>query len=326
MVISSRIRLARDLTSYSFPGRLGPEEKKAVRELIEGVLAPAALIHVHMESLPENDRKCLVEKHLISDQLAQKGSGKSVCISKDEAVSVMINEEDHIRVQAMSAGYSLRQAYKQAMDICVLLEQALPIAYSEKYGFLTACPTNTGTGLRASVMAHLPALVVTGRIKALVDGLTKSGFAVRGYMGEHSKPSGNIFQISNQVTLGISEADLLQGFTRVVDNVLQAERQLRRKIYEESPDKLEDSVYRSFGELVYARTISEEEALQRISDIRFGLSLGFFKEADEMSIVQITNQIGAAVLSREKGSSLTTKEEDAYRAQKIREILKGEKR
>ena len=322
IVISSRVRLARNIANYSFPGKLPAEEKDAVREQIEDALKPTGFLRVHMEELLENDRRCLVEKHLISDELSQGGAGTSVCISKDEAIGVMINEEDHIRVQAMTAGYALKDAYKKAMEICVLLEQALQLSYSEKYGFLTACPTNTGTGLRASVMLHLPALVMTGRIKHLIDGLTRSGFAVRGYQGEHSKPSGNLFQISNQVTLGISEKGILHGFSKVVDNILRAELQFRKKIYEEAPEKLEDAVYRSYGELLYARAMPENEALQRIGDLRLGHSLGFFQEVDEVLLAKIFNAIGAATLSKDKKVLITEKEENKVRAEKIRELLR----
>lgn len=321
IIISSRVRLARNLPDISFPRKLSADEKMKIREKIENALVPANLIQVHMEDLSGIDRRCLVEKHLISEELAEYGDGKSVCISRDESIGVMINEEDHIRVQAMEAGYSVQEAYKKAMEVCVLLEQTLPIAYSQKYGFLTACPTNTGTGLRASVMAHLPALVMTGKIQSLMEGLTKNHFTVRGHLGENSKADGNLFQISNQVTLGISEPDILQGFSQMIDSILKAERQLREKIYEEAPERLEDTVYRSYGNLLYSRTMTSQEASLRISDLRLGISLGFFKDADETLLARISYETSPAVLQKENLSG-RQKEEDSLRSEKIKKLLR----
>ena len=321
VVVSTRVRLARDVEGYSFPGRLSMEEKRQVRDQIEAALAPAGLLKLHMDAIPQMDRRALQEKHLISEELAKGETGKSVCISKDESISVMINEEDHIRVQALTAGFDPEAVYKKAADVSILLEQELPVAYSQKYGFLTACPTNTGTGLRASVMAHLPALTMTGKINVVREGLTKSGFAVRGYQGEHSKAVGNIYQISNQVTMGISEEEILGGFSRTVKHILQLERDLRKKLYRETPDKMEDVIYRSFGELKYARRMSEKEAMQHISDIRLGIALRFFKEVDEELAARLTMEIGTAALSKAKGKELELKEEEIFRAEKIRERL-----
>lgn len=327
VVLSSRVRLARNLEDCSFPHSMDDAKKELIRD--QAVKAVQQLnnttherfVTLNMDLLPEADRQALVEKHLISDDLAKGGVGLSVCISKDESVSIMINEEDHIRIQVMDAGFSLRQAYKRAEGIAVALEKSLPIAYSDKYGFLTACPTNTGTGMRASVMVHLPALTSSGRMKSLIDGLTQAGFAVRGYFGEHSQADGNIYQLSNQITLGISETDILTGFERMVQEVLELERKLRKEIYESNPMKITDKVYRSYGELLYARMMTDVEAMRRISDLRLGISLGIFKEFDEEKMAQLSSYIGAANVQKESGEMLSPRQQEIKRAEKIRALL-----
>jgi len=327
VVLSSRVRLARDLEGYSFPHRMEDPMRTIVRDkvidavqLINGK-TNERFVTLNMDLLPEADRQALVEKHLISDDLAKGGAGRSVCISKDESVSIMINEEDHIRIQVMDAGFSLRKAYKKAEAIAVAMEKLLPVAFSEKYGFLTECPTNTGTGMRASVMVHLPALTSSGRMKSLIDGLTQAGFAVRGYLGEHSQADGNIYQLSNQITLGISETDILTGFERMVQEVLDLERTLRKEIYESNPMKITDRVYRSYGELLYARMMTDVEAMKRISDLRLGISLGVFPEQDEEKMAQISAYIGAASVQKDCGEMLSPRQQEIHRAEKIRSLL-----
>ena len=325
VVISSRIRLARNLAGFSFPGKSDSQTRIEIRDQTENVLTPAALVNIHIEDLPKIEKQFLVERHLISEELAKGGQGQGVCISKDESISVMVNEEDHIRVQSMEAGFSLEKAYKKATDICILLEQALPIAYSGKYGFLTACPTNTGTGLRASVMAHLPALTASSKMRGLTEELTKAGFAVRGYQGEHSKAVGNIYQLSNQITLGVSESDILSGLSEMVRRVVEIERELRKSLYKKDPAGVEDSVYRSFGELLYARQMSEKEALRRISDLRLGVSLGFLKEVGDEIVARLSEIVGKAGIAKSKGEDFLQKEEEKYRADKIRQLLTDKK-
>ena len=327
VVLSSRVRLARDLEGYSFPHRMEDPQMVLLRDKVLGAILALnnkttnRFVTLNVDLLPEADRQALVEKHLISDDLAKGGAGRSVCISKDESVSIMVNEEDHIRIQVMDAGFSLRQAYKRAEGISVALEKTLPVAYSDKYGFLTACPTNTGTGMRASVMAHLPALTSSGRMKPLIDGLTQAGFAVRGYLGEHSQADGNIYQLSNQITLGISETDILAVFERIVQEVLELERKIRKEIYESNPMKITDRVYRSYGELLYARMITDVEAMKRISDLRLGISLGIFPEHDEVKMAQLSSYIGIANVQKECGELLSPRQQEIRRAEKIRSLL-----
>ncbi len=327
VVLSSRVRLARNLREFPFPYKMNAKQSLQVCERVNKAVEEMEsqtgekFVTLHMELLPEADRQSLVEKHLISDDLSKGGQGRSVCISRDESVSIMINEEDHIRIQVMTAGFSLKKAFQRAQDIAEVLEDELPIAYSDQYGFLTACPTNTGTGIRVSVMVHLPALTTSGRIKPLIDGLTQSGFAVRGYLGEHSQADGNLYQLSNQITLGISETDILVGFERMVQEVLELERKLRQESYENNPLKVADRVYRSYGELLYARMMTEVEAMKRISDLRLGISLGILKEQTEETMASLSAFTGSASIQKDSGEVLSPRIQELKRADKIREIL-----
>ena len=331
VVLSSRVRLARDLEGYSFPHRMTAEKMIEARDrVVSAVMSlPTAgtgkFFCLNMDLLPEPDRIALVEKHLISDDLAKGGTGRSACISKDESISILVNEEDHIRIQVMDCGFSLEKAYRKAEEIAVFLEKNLPIAYSNQYVFLTACPTNTGTGMRASVMVHLPALTLLNRMQSLIDGLTHAGFAVRGYLGEHSQANGNIYQLSNQITLGITEANVVSSFKKMVEEVLQLERKLRAEMYENNPDKIRDRVYRSFGELLYARMMTDTEAMKRISDLRLGIALGFFNEIDLESISRLAACIGSAGVQKDKGEILTPPQQETHRAEIIRRILTDKK-
>lgn len=328
VVLSSRVRLARNLDGYSFPHRMTNDKMIELRDRAVECLhsLPSAdtdkFVSLNMDLLPEPDRLALVEKHLISDELAKGGSGQSVCISKDESVSIMVNEEDHLRVQVMNCGFSLDQAYRKAEEIAIFLEKNLPIAYSDQYGFLTACPTNTGTGMRASVMVHLPALTLLGRMQPLIDGLSHAGFAVRGYLGEHSQANGNVYQFSNQITLGISEINVLLSFKRMVEEVLSLERKLRVELFESNPEKIRDRVYRSYGELMYARMITDSEAMKRISDLRLGIALGFFEEAGMETLSKLAAFIGPAGVQKNSGEVLSPTEQEVHRAEMIRRILR----
>jgi len=327
VVLSSRVRLARDLTGYPFPHRMTSDKRTELRDRVVSVIMSIPnvdndkFLSLNMDLLPEPDRIALVEKHMISDDLAKGGSGQSACISKDESVSIMINEEDHIRIQVMDSGFSLDKAYRKAEEIAVFLEKNLPVAFSEQYGFMTACPTNTGTGMRASVMVHLPALTMLNRMQPLIDGLSHAGFAVRGYLGEHSQANGNIYQLSNQITLGITETNVLLSFKRMVEEVLQLERKLRNELYDNNPEKIRDRVYRSYGELLYARIMTDTEAMKRISDLRFGMALGFFKESNEEMLSRLVSLIGPAGVQKDKGEVLTTAQQEIHRAEMIRRML-----
>lgn len=331
IVLSSRIRLARNLKGIPFPNRMNDESRKKVLEQISDAMLKRPgndLMRMDIASLPETDRRALIENHLISEELAKGQEGQSVFISKDENVSVMVNEEDHLRIQVMAPGFALENTYKQAEAIAIYLEKALPIAFSEKYGFLTAYPSNTGTGLRASVMVHLPIVTSIGKMPNLIDSLSKAGYTVRGVYGEKSKPAGNIYQISNTITLGISESKTLSNFAKMINEVIALERKLRKDYYEKNKERLEDKVYRSLGELTYARMLPAGEAMNRLSDLRVGVACGFMKDIDERQLMLLLNTIGDASVQKRCGEVLLPKDIATKRAEFVREVLtkKEEKR
>lgn len=331
IVLSSRIRLARNLKGMQFPHKMDDEERKKVLGFVSDVLLKYeknSLMRMDIAPLPETDRRSLIEKHLISEDLAQGKEGQSAFISQDENVSVMVNEEDHLRIQVMAPGFALENTYKQAEDLAVHIEKVLPVAFSEKYGFLTAYPSNTGTGLRASVMVHLPVITSLGRMPALSESLSKAGYTVRGVYGEKSQPAGNIYQISNTITLGISEKQTLMNFAKMINEVIALERKLRSDFYEKNKERLEDRVYRSLGELEFARLLSAGEAMNRLSDLRLGVACKFLKEVNERQLMLLLNTIGDASVQKRCGEELLPKDIDMKRADFVREVLleKNEKK
>jgi len=327
VIISSRIRLARDLDHYPFPHRMDSQQaRQAADEITEAFFnqdkeRKRSYLLLELETLSEEDQLALAEKRLISSDLASKGVGRRVIISRDESVSIMINEEDHIRIQSMQAGLNLEAAYEAAAAAALILEGKLSLAYSERYGFLTACPTNTGTGMRASVMAHLPGLTMSGRIKDVIESLNKMGFAVRGNYGEHSKAQGHLFQISNQLTLGLTEDDLISDLKRMLLQLIEQERKVRREIYRQQPLLIEDKVMRAFGVLTQARIMTTEEAVTLLSSIRLGLSLGLLPQVQEADLNRIQAAIGPASIQKAQGRLMAPEERDTARAAIIREIL-----
>lgn len=327
VVLSSRVRLARNLCDFPFPNRLNPERAAALSQTVSDAFIgedkdhKAEYLDVDLGTMAEEDRMALAEKRLISEELARNGECRRAIISRDESVTVMVNEEDHIRVQAIAPGLDLNAAYRKAEAVSMLLEERLPMAYSDKYGFLTACPTNTGTGMRASVMAHLPGLALAGRIQGTVEGLGKMGFAVRGNYGEHSHASGNLFQISNQITLGLSEDEVITDLQRVVGQLVSQERKAREVVSKADPVRLKDQASRSLGLLRYAIRITTEEAMRRISEMRLGVSLGFLPDISEEILNKAMVAIGPASVQKKAGHPMGEEERDIARAEIIRSIL-----
>jgi protein arginine kinase len=328
VILTSRIRLARNLDHYPFPHRMNKQQSKMAAEEITQAFygtdkeRKRNYLTVDLDAMSEEDQQALAEKRLISSDLAQQGQNRRVIISRDESISIMINEEDHIRIQSMQPGLNLEDAYQAAAATALTLEGSLALAYSENYGFLTACPTNTGTGMRASVMAHLPGLMMSGRFKDLAESLSKMSFAVRGQYGEHSKSQGHLVQISNQLTLGISEDDLINDLKRMLQQLIEQERKVRREIFRQQPLSVEDKVMRAYGILRHARLISGEEAATLLSDIRLGQSLGLLGQMAASDINRIQSLIGPASIQKAQGKTLAPEERDRARAAIIRELLK----
>jgi protein arginine kinase len=328
IVFSSRIRLARNLRSQPFPMLATNQQSGEVLQQVSAVLKTKEMQQlddfqlVKLSDLNELQKRVLVEKHLISPNLANESRNGAVIINKNESVSIMVNEEDHLRIQCLSAGFRIREAMELANRIDDIFEAELEYAFDEKRGYLTSCPTNVGTGLRASVMMHLPALVLTQQINRLLSAITQVGLAVRGIYGEGSEAMGNLFQISNQITLGQSEEEILDNLYRVAKQIISHERTARQKLLAESRDRLIDRVNRSYGILANAHIMDSKEAVQRLSDVRLGMDLGLIRtNVTPLVVNELIVMAQPGFLQQLAGGMLSTEERDIRRAEIIRSKL-----
>jgi protein arginine kinase len=330
IVLSSRIRLARNLEEYKFPLLASMEESYATCKHVGDALTQeefqtiGTLELLKIDDMKQNEKRVLVEKHLISPHLADHSKYGAVLLDKDEAVSIMINEEDHIRIQCLLPGFQLGKGLEKANEIDDWIEQRLTYAFDEKRGYLTSCPTNVGTGLRASVMMHLPALAMTQQLNRILPAINQLGLVVRGIYGEGSEALGNLFQISNQLTLGKSEEDIVEDLRGVVLQLIQQERSAREVLLDQSRLQLEDRVHRSFGILAHSRMIESKEATQRLSNVRLGIDLGLIKglSGNILNELMILTQPG--FLQQYAGEVLSAEQRDERRASLIRERVKLE--
>jgi protein arginine kinase len=329
IVISTRIRLARNLSSENFPILATDEQAKSVLKQVRSVLSHPALKDIgrfewiDLQDVNDLQKRVLVEKHLISPHLANESRHGAVILSENEAISIMVNEEDHLRIQCLFAGFQIKEAWELADRIDDIFESRLDYAYDENRGYLTSCPTNVGTGIRASVMLHLPALVITQQINRLLTAIHQVGLAVRGIYGEGSEALGNLFQISNQITLGQSEEEILNNLQGVVKQIISHERAARQKLAAESGYRLLDRVSRSFGILSHAAIIDSKEAAQRLSDVRLGIDLNIIKGVSANVLNELTVMTQPGFLQQVAGRMLTPEERDIRRAEIIRERLKS---
>lgn len=328
VVISSRIRLARNIEKYNFPNRLQEEDaRKIINEVKEAVIHAgndkSYFGSIDMNALSSLDKVAMVERHVISPHFIKMAISTGLILSEDESISIMINEEDHLRIQSISNGFNLEEALKNANRMDDLLEEKITYAYDEKIGYLTACPTNVGTGLRASLMIHVPALETTGKLQFILDAIGKFGITVRGIYGEGSKARGSVFQISNQITLGHSENEIIDNLTSVTTQIVEQERALRRKLLMEKRLQFEDAVFRSYGTLANARILTSKEAMTLLSDIKLGYELGILQsESDEsINIYGLMTCIQPANLQKKINKELKLDERDIERATFIRDNL-----
>ncbi len=283
VVISTRMRLARNVKGHRFPNALDQKEADKVDHLIHEAsktLEGHDYRHVFVNTLSPLRRQVLMENHIISPELIKNSKTSSFVLREDEQVNLMINEEDHLRLQVLKPGFQLQNAYRTAMEVDEVLERSVDFAYHIDYGYLTACPTNTGTGMRASVMLHLPATFHAGLMTGLVDSLAKLGVTVRGVYGEGSEALGDMYQLSNQKTLGVSEDQTLEKMTSVIHRVISNERRLRRQFLEQNQIMMEDQIYRAYGMLTNARQLEEKEALRALSFLRVGIDLDLIEGLD----------------------------------------------
>lgn len=325
IVMSSRIRLARNLGGHRFPHWATKRERTQIRAALEHAAAQAPYLvpatQLHLDDLPGVDRLFLVERHLISKEHADgDGAERAVVIGDREIIAVMLNEEDHVRLQVLQSGLSLREGWAIASELDRQLEEHLAYAFSPEWGYLTCCPTNVGTGLRASAMLHLPCLVMTKQITRVLHAITKLGLTARGLYGEGTEATGNFFQISNQVSLGRTEADLIDTLERIAVQVVQQEETARDSILTQTREALEDRIWRAYGTLKSAHIITSTETTDLLSLVRLGVDLGIVP-LDRAAIDTLFITTQPAHLQRWAGRSLASRERDARRAQLLRESL-----
>lgn len=330
IILSSRIRLARNIKQYKFPTLFTNEEAQSVIRLINEKLADSSLTKLGklelllMDELQPLQKRVLMEKHLISPHLAENSSYGACVLSENEELSIMINEEDHIRIQCLFPGFQLSEALERASEIDDWLEEKLDYAYNESVGFLTSCPTNVGTGLRASVMVHLPGLVLTKQMNRIIPAINQLGLVVRGIYGEGSEALGNIFQVSNQITLGKSEKDIVEDLKSVVGQLITQERSAREALAKTSNIQLEDRVFRSYGILSNCRIIESKEAARCLSDVRLGIDMNYIKNVSKNILNELMILTQPGFLQQYAGGPLRPHERDIRRASLIRERMKME--
>jgi protein arginine kinase len=325
IVFSSRVRLARNLADSIFPNRATPNEKAQVLERILEAVSQLEQFKdglvLKMDELDELDKQFLAERYLISRELASAGAGSAVVISPEQTMSLMINEEDHIRFQVLLSGFRLHECYEIAAQIDAELEQRLAYAYSPKLGYLSACPTNVGTGIRVSAMLHLPALILIRQIDQVLQAIIKLGLAVRGLYGEGTEWFGNLFQISNQVTLGKSEEELISSLEKVIRQVVQSEKNARASLIKTKSEALFDKVGRAAGILRNAHIITSRETIDHLSTLRMGIDMSLIGDLDRQAVNELFILTQPAHLQKLSGKVLDAAVRDVERGTQLRERL-----
>lgn len=328
-VLSSRIRLARNLIEFPFP----PAASTDVREKIVDYMNAA------FKKLPELkkgnfyrsgdidqiNQTFLAERHLISPQFMQDGIGRGLYIDNNEKISIMLNEEDHIRLQVLSSGMSLYDCWKEASKVDTDLARILEFGYDDDFGFLTACPTNVGTGLRASILIHLPGLVLTREIDNVIGRISKVGLMVRGFYGEGSDVLGNLFQVSNQTTLGRTEEEIIDSLAKITKQIIEYEKGAQETLMKDAPDQIEDKVWRSYGILTNARVLTSTETMNLLSALRLGLSLELIDKFDYKLLNELLIVTQPAHLQKYVGREMETTERDMVRADLVRNRINESK-
>ena len=325
IVISSRVRLARNLADIPFPHKADPKQREKVITIVLRAVERCEFLKnslvLNLEEIEPLDRHLLMERHLISMELVGSKKSGAVVISEKEIMSIMVNEEDHLRLQAMQSGLQLMDAWRLIDQVDTALGKKIKFAYSQEWGYLTACPTNTGTGMRASLMLHLPCLVVSKQIGKVLRAITKLGLVARGLYGEGTEPSGNFFQISNQITLGRSEEDIIDNIERVGKQVVGHEENARNFLLAKNRKQLEDKVFRAYGILQNVRIISSAETLNLLSSLRLGIDLGLIRDVDDRVVNKLLMLTQPAHLQRMEGREISPEERDVKRGELIRKEI-----
>lgn len=325
IVISTRIRLARNLESFPFPHWANKKQSEEVSTAIEEAIKKnnylKQTVIFKLMDLDSVDKQFLVERHLMSLEHAQKTNHKAIVIENEEIVSIMVNEEDHLRMQVMQSGFNLFEAWNIINKIDDSLSKELLFAFNQDWGYLTACPTNAGTGMRGSVMLHLPALVMTRQIDRVLAAIAKLSFTTRGLYGEGTQATGNFFQISNQVSLGHGEDEIIENINGIIKQIIEQENQAREAILAKNKSILEDRANRSLGILKSAHIISSQETIELLSMVRLGCDLGIIKDINQRSINELFIITQPAHLQKIENKKLSSQERDVKRAELIRKKL-----
>ncbi len=325
-ILSTRVRLARNVAGARFVGHARDEDLAPIySRLVSAIRSAPALQGANLTPITDLgvlDRQFLLERHLLSHDMTAEAKYRGIAIGTDESLSVMVNEEDHLRLQCLKSGMQLVEGWDEVNQLDQELGREIPFAYSEEFGYLTSCPTNAGTGMRASVLVHLPALVLSGRIKKVLAGITQVGLAVRGFHGEGTEVVGNFFQISNQVTLGISEGATIEKLQGVVLQILEMEGRAREALLRDAPRQIEDKIGRSHGTLKYARIMSTQECMGLVSAVRFGVTIGLVNLPDLATLNEILIYSQPAHLQKIAGREMSSVDRNEYRAAWIQDRLK----
>ena len=330
IVMSSRVRLARNLKGCAFPGWAKKVDRiktlEVIRPAVEHLPHMADAFSESMDNLSALDKQILVERHLISREHAAKSAGSGLVLNKQESFCVMINEEDHLRMQALRPGLQLKQAWLAIDEADSALEKALPYAFSPELGYLTACPTNLGTGIRVSAMLHLPALVLAEQINQIIQAVNKLGLAVRGLYGEGTEALGNVFQVSNQMTLGESEIEIVEKLNKVLSQMIEHEENARAALLEKKTKMVFNHIGRAYGILANAHSISSKETMNLLSLMRLGMDMGMFSGVNRYLVDELFVVTQPAHLQKAFSEKLSAEERDLLRADMLRERLKSVKR
>lgn len=326
IIMSTRVRLARNIENMHFPRAASEEDILSVDRSVSGAILDDENLsyqfsHFDLSDKTPIQKQVLVEKHLISPQLANQNKHGSVLISEDESISIMINEEDHIRIQCIEPGLDFTEALRRANEIDDCLEHNLSYAFDERFGYKTTCPTNVGTGLRASAMLHLPALTMTKQMRQLITMMPRLGLVVRGMYGEGTEATGSYYQISNQVTLGKSEEEIVQELESIVLQIINKEIEAREAMLEYASIAISDRLNRSLGVLQYARILTSEEAATCLSNVRLGIDLGIIQSIPNELLNKCMLIMQSGFLQQIAGTSLKANERDVFRAELIRDIF-----
>lgn len=324
VVLSSRVRLSRNIKGYPFTNRCTEEELKEIYNKIKDItpLIGYNLKFISMEDMDDVTKQSLVEKHVISPDFARtKMPYTAIIINDEENICIMVNEEDHIKLQVFTSGLDIDNILNLAIEIDEKLEELLPYSYHLKYGYLTACPTNVGTGLKISTLVHIPGLEMTGNLSKMLNVVNNLGMNVRGIYGEGTKAEGDIYQIANNQTLGITEKEIAKNLNLITQKIIEQER-IARKYLTKNSIKLEDKVYRDYGVLTNARRISEDEAIELISSVKLGTDLGIIKELTDKKVAELILYTKPANIQKRVGKKLSVLNQDIARCEIIKQIVK----